>query len=233
METDEPRPASPGDTASASAGTRRGRRAGRLGILVAGVAVALVVALFAVVSLQRGSGLGTPPPVVPASWQTYHDPAGLFSLRVPDGWTVDIETGTSTFGDRTGSATETSEFVSVHDPAQTTGSARFDVNAAPISTAFERHWYCQAFPSANSDFHGIPATSMGQAMWLFDTANAHFQLDVWIPGVLEPPHSSPMMPSSMPTATPLPAATVAVDRQILAAMLGSFAPTDPHALACS
>lgn len=232
MQTDEMRPKLPADPDAPAPTHPHPRRGGRLGLAAAGLAVALVVALFAVLSLQRGSGAASPP-VVPASWQTYRDPAGLFSLRMPQGWSAHLETSSETFGDRTGSATDTTEFLSVSDPEQGTGSAKFYVNAAPISTAFERHWYCQAFPSANSGFQGIPASSMGQAVWLFDTANAHFQLDVWIPGVLEPPHSSPMMPSSMPTATPLPAATVAVDRQVLATMLGSFAPTDPPALACS
>lgn len=235
MQTDETRPELPadGDT-PASILPRRGtaRRSTRFGLAAAGLAVALVVVLFAVLSLQRGNGAAAPPPTVPAGWQTYHDPAGLFSLRMPQGWSAHLETSSETFGDRTGSATETSEFLSVSDPAQGTGSAKFYVNAAPISTAFERHWYCQAFPSANGAFHGISASSIGQAMWLFDTANAHFQLDVWIPGVLEPPHSSPMLPSTAPTETPLPAATVATDRQTLATMLGSFTPTDPRALAC-
>lgn len=202
-----------------------------LGILGTGVAMALVVALFTILSLPRGGG-ASPLPVVPANWQTYHDPAGLFSLRMPRGWIADLSTSTETFGDRTGSATETSEYLAVRDPTQGGGSPRFYVSAAPISTAFERHWYCQAFPGANDTFHPIPAPAMGQAMWLFDTANAHFQLDVWIPGVLEPPHSSPIMPPSMPTPTSLPATTITVDRQILATILGSFAPTNPRALSC-
>lgn len=236
MPTDETRPELPADgNAPAPMLPRRGssRRAGRLGLAAAGVAVALVVALFAVLSLQRGGGAGVPPPVVPSSWQTYHDPAGLFSLRVPDGWAVHLDTSAASYGDRTGSATETDEFLSVSDPAQGSASAHFDVYASPIRTAFERHWYCQGFPSANTAFHGFPTTLTDQAMWLFDTANAHFQVSVWIPGVLEPPHSVPLILTPVPTATPLPATWVAVDRQMLATMLGSFAPTNAHALACS
>lgn len=210
-------------------------RRGRMGVALAGVAVALIVALFAVLALQRGdSGAGAPPPVVPSSWQTYHDPAGMFSVRVPDGWAVRLDTSPATYGDRTGSATVTDEMLSIGDPEQGSATAHFDVYASPINTAFERHWYCQAFPGANSAFHGLPTTLTDQTMpmWLFDTANAHFQVSVWIPGVLEPPHSEPARVAAMPTATPLPAATVAVDRHVLATILGSFTPTNPHALVC-
>lgn len=201
---------------------------------VAGIAAALVVVLFAVLVLQRGSPPASPAaPQVPASWQTYHDPAGLFSLRLPQGWAADLSTGAESFGDRTGSASETDEYLVVHDPAQGGGSARFYVSASPIHTAFERHWYCQAFLCAHTAFHSIPASSLSTALRIFDTANAHFQLNVVIPGVLEPPHSSPLMPASVPTATPLPASTVSVDRQTLAMMPGSFQPSDPRALACA
>lgn len=219
--------------AGASAPARyRVSRASRLGLVVAATAIVLVVALFAVLSWQRGAAPAAAPPVVPTSWQTYHDPARLFSVRVPDGWSVRLDISHESFGDRTGSADEIAEYVSVGDPSRGNGSPRFDVDASPIRTAFERHWYCRAFPGANAAFHPIPASQMGRAMWLFDTASAHFQLDVWIPGVLEPPHSEPAILTPVPTATPLPAAWVAVERQTVATILGSFAPTDAHALAC-
>ncbi|PWT76172.1 MAG: hypothetical protein C5B60_04415 [Chloroflexi bacterium] len=60
-------------------------------------------------------------------------------------------------------------------------------------------------------FHGFPAQYMGnQASWIFDTGNAHFQVDVTIPGVEGP--LDPGVPIILPTATPLPATWVATDQ---------------------
>lgn len=212
------------------------RRRVRVGAIGAVAAVCVVVALFAVVTRAPGDGtLGGDPngPAAPADWQTYRDPLGLFSVRLPKGWTAQSSTSSETFGDRTGSATETAEMIQFSDPALGAASARVDVSAAPIKTDFERHWYCQGFPQKTSSFHGIPAESTSDAMWLFDTGNAHFQLDVWIPGVLVPPHSSPLQLAPVPTATPLPQATVAADRAVISTILGSFRPTNAAALSCS
>jgi hypothetical protein len=112
-------------------------------------------------------------------------------------------------------------------------SARAYVDARPIKGDFERHWYCQAWQHKNCSFHGIPADNTSDATWLFETRNAHFQLDVWIPGVLEPPHSSPLQLTPVPTATPLPQATVTADQTIIATILGSFQPANTAPLSCS
>lgn len=216
----------------------RARRRVRLGALGAVATACAVVALFAVVTLRPGSGaLGVDPngPAAPADWQTYRDPLGLFSVRLPKGWAAQASTGSETFGDRTGSATETNEGVDFRDPTLGNAGPRVQISASPIRTDFERHWYCGGFPAKDNvdTFHGIPAEHFDSATWLFETANAHFQLDVWIPGVLEPMHSSPLQLTPVPTATPLPQATVAADRTVIDAILGSFQPTNAMALSCS
>jgi hypothetical protein len=154
-------------------------------------------------------------------------------VRLPPPWTVRFDTGSSGFGDSTGSATETDEFISFTDPAQGDASPWVSVNATPIHTAFERHWYCGAFPGKHDSFHGIPAQSVFDVEWLFETGNAHFQIDYAIPGVKGPPHTSPLILTPSPIPTPLPPSTVFADQTLVNTILASFQPTDPHALACS
>jgi hypothetical protein len=213
--------------------TPRASRRVRLGALGAAAALCLVVALF--VALTHGLAGGSPASGAPAAWQTYRDPLGLFTVRLPGAWSAHADMSQETFGDRTGSASETTEIIQFSDPALGAASARFSADAAPIRTDFERHWYCQGPSHTNSSFHGLPAESPSDATWLFETANARFarfQLDVWIPGVLEPPHTSPLQLTPVPTATPLPQATVAADRTIIKTILGSFQPSNAAALTC-
>jgi hypothetical protein len=90
-----------------------------------------------------------------------------------------------------------------------------------------------AFPAKDmhDTFHGFPAQYMGnQASWIFDTGNAHFQVDVTIPGVEEP--VNPGGPIILTTATPLPATWVATDQVDVGEILASFQPTDLKALSC-
>ncbi len=211
----------------------RVRRRVRLSTLGAGAALCLVVALFALVLVRPdGSPLGITPAAPGADWRIYHDPLGLFTARIPATWTTNATTGTESYGDRTGSATETSEIVQFNDPALGAVLAPFEVSADPIRNDFERHWYCQGFARKNGTFHGIPAEQEFDALWLFETANAHFQLNVNIPGVLGAPHSETLHPATDPTPTPLPAAMVATERATLATMLAAFQPTNATALAC-
>jgi hypothetical protein len=213
------------------------------------IVVAIVlVAIFAAVAANRGLGPSKPvgsaaaptvpvgsaaAPTVSVSWQSYRDPADLFSIRLPATWSVHVETSTSTFGDRTGSATETEESIRASDPAQGGSSPWVSIRAVPIRTDFERHWYCQAFPNKHDSFHGIPAESINGVTWLFETGNAHFQIDYAIPGVKEPLHSSPLILTPPPAPTPLPSTTVTADQTLADTILGSFQPASPKALACS
>jgi hypothetical protein len=225
-------PAPGADAVSASESTHTGRRA-RLGAAGAVAAVVVVVALIvAVLHRPGGSPLGVNPAAPGADWQTYHDPLGLFSARIPATWQANATTGTETFGDRTGSASESTEIIQFSDPALGAGSAFFFVSGAPIRGDFEHHWYCQASTQKSGTFHGIPADHFEDATWLFQTANAAFQLDVEIPGVLGPIHSQPQYFVPPPTPTLLPSVLVAADRATLATILDAFQPTNATALSC-
>lgn len=217
--------------ASHSTQPSRARWRARLGAFGAIATVCLVVALFAILMLRpNGSPFGGTPNA-PANWQTYRDPSGLFSVRLPAEWTAQVETGTDSFGDNTGSATETDEMIRFGDPALGNASAQLYVTATPIQSDFERHWYCKNFGQANRP-HAMSAETLSPGPFLFDTANAHFQVSVSIPGVLGPLHSSPVYTNPPPTPTPLPQQTIAADRTILATILGSFQPANATPLSC-
>lgn len=206
-----------------SARESRGR-AGRWVALAATATVldALVAVLVGRAGLPVGSGGAS------TSWQTYHDPFGLFTLRVPPGWTAQFAPTTGTFGDRYGSESERVDMVSFADPAQGTGSAYVLVTAYPIKTTFDHQHSCQQ-PSNLQRFSPATLSSMEPSgVWLFTTETASFQVDVGIPGVVMPVGFGP--PTPIPT--PIPAPWVAIDKSEVNAMLVSFQPTDPKPLAC-
>jgi hypothetical protein len=185
-------------------------------------AVTTIVAALAAVLLVRAGG--TSP-----TWQTYHDPSGLFTLWLPPGWTAQIETSTAGYGDSSGSATVSEEMVTFDDPVQGTGSAHFWIVADPIKTAFERQYNCQDSSMLQS-FSARNLSTMEQtgAVWFFTTETAYFQVDVAIPGVLAPATFG----HPLPTAAPIPATWLAADKADVNAILVSFQPTDSKPLVC-
>ena len=232
MQHDPETPATSEDTNAARPAPGGGVRRAAIG---ATLAVCVVLALFAVLFVRGPSGARSSlssAPSVPASWQSYRDPAGLFSVRLPANWRVRLDTGTMSFGDRTGSATETDETISFSDPAQGSASAAVYVTVEPIRTDFERHWYCSGFRSQEyGSFHAYPATIM-PATWIFESASAHFQLAYMIPGIAGPVHSSPPILTPVPTPTPLPKATSDADQTVVNTILASFQPTSTTPLSC-
>jgi hypothetical protein len=169
--------------------------------------------------------------VVPATWQTFRDKLGTYTLRFPPGWTAQGGVGAGgTVADNSGSGTLTQEGFHFTDPSQGTGSAEVFISVNPIKTAFDHQWFCQAFPAKDmhDTFHGLSAQYTGDATWIFETGNAHFQVDVTIPGVLVPVNFGP---PPLP-ATPLPASWIATDQTDVQGILASFQPSNPKPLAC-
>ena len=201
---------------------------GRLGRWMTAAAVTLVVAALAAVLLAR-AGLLAGSGGASRYWQPYHDPFGLFTLRVPPGWTVQVEPTTGGFGDRHGIVTERMDNVSFDDPAQGTGSAYVSVFAIPLQTALAHQTFCRDVNTTLQPFAPATLSSLEPSgVWLFTTENASFQVDVSIPGVVMPTTFGP----PPPPATPIPAAWVATDKTDVNALLVSFQPTDPKPLTC-
>ncbi len=210
----------------------RGRR-GWLSALVAGVALVAVVAVFAAVALARsGAGTSSQSPLgasaAPVSWKVYHDPLGLYSIRIPANWTASVTTGAFSEGDREGGFSGTLETVQLSDPRLGQASARIWISASQINSVFGRQYLCGARSLETSSFNGYPAqgTVPPGTVVMFESYNAHFQIDVEIPGVLVPANpGGPMIPNPPPpTPTPLPSSWVKADRAILATALTSLKP---------
>ena len=186
----------------------RGRRALGVGAMLAMV-IALVAA-FGALALSKNA-LTLPPQLAlgsAASWQVYHDPLGLFTMRLPPGWKASVEMGSFSQGDGAGSDSGQDEMIRFSDPAQGKTSAVIYVYAQPIhNTAVAQSMMCGARGQETGTFQGYPA-STSPALILFESGNAHFQIDETIPGVLEPVHSNPMM-TSPPPPTPTPSGSPA------------------------
>jgi hypothetical protein len=208
------------------------KRRGWLSALVAGMALVAVVVVFGALALGR-SGAGTSgesalgASAAPVGWKMYRDPLGLYSIRIPASWTASVSYGTFTGeGDRTGSFSGKIEDVKLSDPALGAGSPAIYVHVETVNSAFGRQWYCRARAQETLSFNGYPATQIPPSgtVWLFESYNAHFQIDVEIPGVLTPMTlGGPMNPPPTPTAPPQ--ATITADRTIIATALASFQPT--------
>jgi hypothetical protein len=219
---------------------QRSRRRGHLGLSrwMTAAAVTLVVAALAALLLGR-AGLSGAGGVGGAStsWHTYHDPFGLFTLRVPPGWVAQVTPTTGSFGDRSGGVTERMDQVGFNNPAQGTGpgSAFVSVFAIPLQTAVAHQTVCRDLNTPLQPFAPLTLRSMvPSGHQLFTTETASFQVDVGIPGVVMPEQVGAPMQSGppTPTPTPLPAAWVAADKSAVNAMLVSFRPTDPKPLTC-
>lgn len=213
-----------------------GRRRGRLGALAAVVVTLALVAAFAAVALWRQGALFAPQPTLPASdidWQVYHDQLGLFTMRLPPGWTASSSLGAFTQGDRNGSESGQSETISFSDPALGASSPSIQVYAQQIpNSAFARSLECNSRPRETTTFNGYPADESMTAVIFFESGTAHFQIDQTIPGALAPDNpGGPMNPPTPPP--PPPAATMTAERALLANALASLQPTDAKPLACS
>jgi hypothetical protein len=181
--------------------------------------------------------------MVPANWQTFHDPLGLYTLRLPPGWMayggVDTTTIGSSYGidagtisSSFGSESETGEEFMFATVSELGGGIQVLILGEPIKTAHEHQWNCLAAPGYNATFHGLPAyhkvvpppSLQAHDWWNFTTENAAFQIEVEIQAA---PHG--LLQS---TPTPLPAGQIATDQTEVNGILASFQPSDPKPLSC-
>lgn len=221
-ELSDERPRTPG---------RPGRRRRRLRVSSSvALIVALLAAFGALVLWRSGPGVT----LATLSWQTYHDPLGLFSVRLPPGWTATVLMGGGVSNDnRIQFDSGVDESVTFSDPTLGEASASFSVDAQPISNpALAQTMECSTPFPVDATFNGYPAEEGDTAVIRFSSATASYQIGEYIPGVLQPDNFAHYTPPVAPTPTPLPALTVAGDRALLYNALASFRPTDPHPLAC-
>lgn len=204
----------------------------RLRWLRAFAGAALVVALLAgfggVALWRQGSGVT----LATLTWRTYHDPLGLFSVRLPPGWTASVMMGGFGEGDRAASESGPDETITFSDRSLGAASASFNVYAHPITNlALAPAFECGIATPANKTFNGYPAEG-DSATIRFNSGNASFQIFETIPGVLQPDNLGHYRPPVAPTPTPLPASIISTDRALLSDALASFQPTDAQPLAC-
>ncbi len=219
-------------------------RGARLGALLSLALVCAVVAAFGAVALLRQphAPSGAPQMATPTStatalsatdWMVYRDPLGLFTMRLPPGWTSHVYMGTYSFRSPQGSYSGQTENIALSDPTLGGASASLQIDTEQLTNpTLAQLDYCGASMHETSSFNGYPANTTLPAVILFESGDAHFQVDETIPGVLEAPHTTPLELTPPPTPTPLPATAAAADRALLATALATFQPTDPKPLAC-
>jgi len=222
----------PGDGPRRDTRAARWRRAARRAV-PALLAVAVVAGLAALFAGRLAPGPTGPAIVVPADWQTYRDPLGLFSIRVPAEWKIERSENSGSFGDRTGSYSYTGEDLWLGVPPRGADGFGVFINVVPLTTDFARQSTCRgAWPRDNTALGGVPAYHDPGSTWLIETRDAHYQVNAHYPGGPESPHTSPDMQTTPPTPTPVPPAQLAIARRTMEAVLASFSLAYPAPLTC-
>lgn len=219
--------------------------AGQLRAVIGIFYVGLIVLVFAAVLAGRAGGAATvaavtPPTAVPGlagipHGVRYRDPHGLFTVVLPKGWRLTTTTGGGNEGNRTGSASFPIYILHFMPPTSDrahSGDA-LDITENPLLNAFMRQWQCSAGFTPNTKLAGLPADRLGeQDVWLLDTYNAHYQIDVIFDGALIVNSGGPALTAPPPTPTPAPPGYAQANQQLMLHVLASFAPIPAKALKC-
>ena len=167
---------------------------------------------------------------VPVGWHRYADPGGFFSVALPNGWTVQRDTGTTTMGDAQGSVTVQDVMDVFGGPPRGQKTITVWIHVTPIVNDLERQMACPAGHSAhdNTTVAGLPATYDPVFGWLVDTNNASFQISYEYPNW----KGDISIPANAPTATPMPPGFYEQGQQEMQTIIASFTPTPATPLAC-
>jgi hypothetical protein len=208
--------------------------------------VGLIMIFFAALLAGRAGGAATVAAVAPTptalpslagitNGARWRDPHGLFTVVLPKGWRMTTSGGISTEGNRMGSATF--PFYDIHFAPPASDHAHrgdaFAISEYPLLNAFMRQWQCRAGFKPNTKLAGLPAARLdGQDVWMLDTYNAHYQIDVFFDGATIVNPGGPNLPAAPPTPTPAPPGYAQANQSLMLRVLASFAPTPAKALAC-
>ncbi|MGH2514868.1 MAG: hypothetical protein ACRDHP_04365 [Ktedonobacterales bacterium] len=227
MPTNSPAPEPVPSRHPSGARSRRALLGGSLAVVALVVVFGLLFAYLRAPRLTALAGGQTP-----KGWQTYRDPAGAFTIRIPPEWRATVSTGESTMGNNSGSFSSQDEYVELGTSSNLLLGTGVGIDVEPLPNAFARQWTCQSgLDSPNTTIGGWPATS-GSWTWFLDTNAAHYQISTSFPGGGSP-HSSPAMPAGQPLSTPVPQATVTASEQLITLVVSTFRPIPATPLSCS
>jgi hypothetical protein len=167
------------------------------------------------------------PTTVVDSWPLYRDPAGLFTVRIPPGWTASTNTGTATVGDRTGSGQEPTEETALGDPPNGSTTITVYISVSEFDSPFLHGLACREGTPGPTDatVAGLPALYNPRTGWVFNTNQAFYQV-----GYLYPGYTGSVLQTSAPT--PIPAATLQAGQQLMSQILATFRPSSTQPLTC-
>ena len=204
---------------------KRARRGLIVGVSGLTVLVLLFALLFAALN-HRSTASGGAPPTSPG-WQRYADPDGHFTVSIPNGWTVQRETNTTTAGDSHGSVTFHNVMYTFGGPPRGQHTITVWIYVEPIENERARQWMCGAFfpERNNTTLAGLPAVTLGNGTWQVESSGAHFQISYVYP-------NDPGDVLNQPTPTPMPPGFYEQGQQVLHTILASFMPTPDTPLKC-
>lgn len=201
--------------------------------LAVGLIVVLAIAILGIWQPWQASAAS-----LPANWQTYRDPAGLFTVRIPSDWQV-VQEGTSDFGntraqiDFPGISWEFGKPDSANPQTFTGPTLRVDV--AVLTDARHRQFMCQTppFPPGPTllarHLGHVPVDDLGiNGQMVLYAQHAYIMLAAYYPGM--PTISS--HPQGVPWPTPVPAAVAQADKQLIDQVVQTFRAIPDQLLAC-
>jgi hypothetical protein len=193
--------------------------------------VVLFALLFSAFAQHFTASGGLPlAPTVPAGWERYTDPSGLFTVSLPRGWTVQRQSSTGVEGSSHGSVTFHQTMEAFGGPPGGEQTITVWILVQPLSSDLARQVMCDFgfHQRTNATLAGLPAWNDGNATWIVESSGAHFQLDYTYPN----DRGDVLLPANAPSPTPMPPGFYARGQQDWHTLLASFLPTPATPLRC-